>query len=261
MGIRPEYATPEHAGLPVPRPGAAAARGIQDTGRVRGQQACHEVGQRGGGPVGAGGGAVLQFPLGEYVEGGLGALLPYAVDQCPYDGRVGCREGGGLGQWAWDRQSAGGEPPAPVRELLDHSDDAFVQALLRVVREEENLHLPHDAVVGRWSRHARSALAWGRYAIARAERDALARPLSARRTLLFPEGRHLMDRLLRHRDRVQVRRLEGHVGRDLDETADALAGLSLRRATGRVSPFAARKEEARIPRSLGSGDRPFSAAA
>ncbi|MFC8424147.1 hypothetical protein ACFUN7_25270 [Streptomyces sp. NPDC057236] len=123
-----------------------------------------------------------------------------------------------------------------MRELLDHSDDAFVQALLRVVREEENLHLPHDAVVGRWSRHARSALAWGCYAIARAERDALARPLSARRTLLFPEGRHLMDRLLRHRDRVQVRRLKGHVGRDLDETADALAGLSLRRVTGRVSP-------------------------
>ncbi|MFC8370303.1 hypothetical protein ACFUIT_20420 [Streptomyces sp. NPDC057239] len=390
-----------------------------------------------------------------------------------------------LAQWAWDRQSAGGEPPAPVRELLDHSDDAFVEALLRDVREEENPHLPHDAVVGRWSRHARSALAWGRYAIARAERDALARPLSARRarldalddayqdtavlaararearlraadlrdrmrasaaagpvaelvaqcraaalvrfasaepeswhgvrelvaghradcaeraggcphchralataltdgsfagpgedgegggpaataptdgdryallddlpdtavvavadaavgdesalcghgwaaedgttgygdsmasssgeaevigicaaalgllqrheevpvvvlcdsveavevtntvleradpaaahrTLLFPEGRHLMDRLLRHRDRVQVRWLKGHVGHDLNETADALAGLSLRRATGRVSPLAARKEEARILRSLGCGDRPFSAAA
>jgi ribonuclease HI len=384
-----------------------------------------------------------------------------------------------LAQWAWDRQAAGGEPPAPVRALLDHSDDAFVQALLRDAREEENPHLLHDAVVGRWNRHARSALAWGRYAIARAERDVLTRPLTARhaqldalddayqdtavlaararearlraadlhdrmracavaapvaelvarcraaalvrfaaaepeswhgvreltaghradcaeraggcphchhalaaaltgtgedgdgedpaaapadrdryallddlpdtavvavadaavgdesalcghgwaaedgttghgdsmasnsgeaevigicaaalsllerhgeapvvvlcdsvqavkvtnaaleradpaaahRTLLFPEGRDLMDRLLRHRDRVQVRWLKGHVGHDLNETADALAGLSLRRATGRVSPLAARKEEARILRSLGSGNRPSSAAA
>jgi ribonuclease HI len=390
-----------------------------------------------------------------------------------------------LARWAWDQKSAGGELPAPVRELRDCHDDAFVQALLRDAREEENPYLPHDAVVERWNRHARAALAWGRYAIGRAERDVLARPLSARhtrldaleaayqdaavlaararearlrtvdlhdrmrasmatgpftelvaqcraaalvrfvaaepeswhrvreltaehrahcaeradgcphchralaallvddspadmsedgdgerstatsladgdryavladlpdtavvavadaavgdesalcgygwaaedgtigygdsmasssgeaevigicaaalslldrheeapvvllcdsieaveamnaalagadpaaahRTLLFPEGRHLMDRLLRHRDRVQVRWLKGHIGHDLNESADALAGLALRRATGRIPPSAARREEARILRSLGFKDRALSTAA
>ncbi|MGW7619738.1 hypothetical protein ACWGLG_28610 [Streptomyces antimycoticus] len=83
-----------------------------------------------------------------------------------------------LGRWAWDRKTAGDELPAPVRELRDCADDAFVQALLRDAREEENPNLPHDAVVERWSRHARTALAWGRYAIGQAERDALACPLS-----------------------------------------------------------------------------------
>ncbi|WP_081237928.1 RNase H family protein [Streptomyces viridosporus] len=88
----------------------------------------------------------------------------------------------GLAQWAWDRKAAGGELPAPVRKLREY--DAFVQALLRDAREEENPYLPHDAVAERWSRHARAALAWGRYAIGRAERDALACSLSARRTRL-----------------------------------------------------------------------------
>ncbi|MGC9376581.1 RNase H family protein [Streptomyces sp. MH13] len=390
-----------------------------------------------------------------------------------------------LAQWAWDREAAGGEPPAPVRELRDCDDDAFVQALLRDAREEENPYLPHDAVAERWSRHARAALAWGRYAIGRAERDALACPLSARRTrldalddayqdtavlaarsreallratdlhdrmrdrvttgpfaelvaqcraaalvrfadaepegwrsvreltashrahcperaggcphchralaavltdpppvdadedgdgghpaatlpadvdryalladlpdtavvavadaavgdesarcgygwaaedgttghgdslasssgeaevigicaaalslledhedapvvvlcdsteavevvdtalhsadpaaahraLLFPESRQLMARLVRHRHRVQVRWLKGHVGHDLNETADAFARLALRRATGRILPSAARKEEARILRSLGPGAGPLTAAA
>ncbi|MEU6775986.1 RNase H family protein [Streptomyces sp. NPDC046759] len=390
-----------------------------------------------------------------------------------------------LARWAWDQRSAGSELPAPVRELEDCHDDAFVQALLRDAREEENPYLLHETVVERWSRHARSALAWGRYAIGQAERDVLACPLFARgprldaledayqdaavlaarareaklrvadlrdrmqactatgpfaeliaqcraaalerfaadepqswhrvreltaghradcaeridgcpqchralatvltedsptetgedngsegstatapadrdryavladlpdtavvavadaavgdesalcgygwaaedgttgcgdsmasssgeaevigicaaalslldrheeapivllcdsteaveaanaaldsadpaaahRTLLFPEGRHLMDRLLRHRHRVQVRWLKGHIGHDLNETADALAGLTLRRAAGRISPSAARKEEARILRSLGSEHRPLSVAA
>ncbi|CAL9636349.1 hypothetical protein SUDANB15_06197 [Streptomyces sp. enrichment culture] len=390
-----------------------------------------------------------------------------------------------LAQWAWDRETAGGEPPAPVRALRDCDDDAFVQALLRDAREEENPYLPHDAVVERWSRHARAALAWGRYAIGRAERDALACSLSARRTrldalddayqdtavlaarsreallrvtdlhdrmracvttgpfaelvaqcraaalarfadaepeawrgvreltaghradcsgradgcphchralaavlvdalpaamdeegdgehpmaavpadedryalltdlpetavvavadaavgdesarcgygwaaedgttghgdslasssgeaevigvctaalsllerhegapvvllcdsteavgvvdaalrsadpaaahrtLLFPESRQLMDRLVRHRHRVQVRWLKGHIGHDLNETADALARLALRRATGRIPAPAARKEETRILRSLGSGGGPLSFAA
>ncbi|MDX3097725.1 hypothetical protein PV417_24810 [Streptomyces sp. ME19-03-3] len=390
-----------------------------------------------------------------------------------------------LAQWAWERKSAGGEPPAPVSELRDCHDDAFVQALLRDAREEENPYLAHDAVVERWSRNARTALAWGRYAIGQAERELLACPLPSRRaridaledayqdaavlaarareaklrgadlhdrmraymatgaftelvaqcraaalerfatgepelwhdvreltvrhqaqcaeradgcprchralaavlvdgssadtseegdgeggratplaesdryallsdlpgtavvavadaaigddsalcgygwaaedgttgygdsmasssgeaevigicaaalslldrheeapivllcdsieaveatnaaldsadpaaahrTLLLPESRHLMDRLLHHRDRVQVRWLKGHIGHDLNETADAFAGLALRRATGRISPSMARKEEARILRSLGSPDRSLSAAA
>ncbi|CAL9581324.1 hypothetical protein SUDANB58_05042 [Streptomyces sp. enrichment culture] len=387
-----------------------------------------------------------------------------------------------LARWAWDRRTAGDEPPAPVRALRDCDDDAFVQALLRDAREEENPHLPHDAVAERWSHHARTALAWGRYAIGRAERDALAcspsarharldalddayqdtavlaarsreaqlratdlhdrmracvttgpvaelvaqcraaalarfadaepeswhgvreltaehrahcpeqadgcprchralaalladtggegddehptatapadedryavladlpetavvavadaavgdgsalcgygwaaedgttghgdslasgsgeaevigvcaaalsllqqheeapvvllcdsteavdavdaalhsaDPAAAHRTLLFPEGRQLMDRLLhhRHRHRVQVRWLKGHIGHDLNETADAFARLALRRATGRIPPSAARKEEARILRSLGAGGDPLPAAA
>ncbi|MER6403444.1 RNase H family protein [Streptomyces viridosporus] len=390
-----------------------------------------------------------------------------------------------LARWAWEQRAAGGELPAPVRALRDCDDDAFVQALLRDAREEENPYLPHDAVAERWSRHARTALAWGRYAIGQAERDALACSLSvrrtrldalddayqdtavlaarsreallrvtdlhdrmrdcvttgpfaelvaqcraaalarfadaepemwrgvreltarhradcperadgcprchralaavlaaappadtdedgdgehptatlpadgdryalladlpdtavvavadaavgdesalcgygwaaedgttghgdslasssgeaevigvcaaalsllehhedapvvllcdsieavkavdaalrsaapavARRTLLFPESRQLMDRLVRHRHRVQVRWLKGHVGHDLNETADALARLALRRATGRILPSAARKEEARILRSLGSGTGPLSVAA
>ncbi|MER6820464.1 RNase H family protein [Streptomyces cellulosae] len=385
-----------------------------------------------------------------------------------------------LARWAWDRKAAGGELPAPVRELRDCDDDAFVQALLRDAREEENPYLPHDAVAERWSRHARTALAWGRYAIGRAERDVLVGALSARRTrldalddayqdtavlaarsreallratdlhdrmrdcvtrgpfaervarcraaalvrfadaeperwhsvheltarhqadcperadgcprchralaavlsaaspadtdedptgmlpagvdryalladlpdtavvavadaavgdesalcgygwaaedgttghgdslasssgeaevigicaaalsllerhedapvvllcdsteavgvvdaalhsadqaaahrtLLFPESRELMARLVRHRHRVQVRWLKGHIGHDLNETADSFARLALRRATGRIPPSAARKEEARILRSLASGTVPLSAAA
>ncbi|MFF9092223.1 ribonuclease HI [Streptomyces sp. NPDC014802] len=378
-----------------------------------------------------------------------------------------------LAQWAWTRKTVGDELPTPVRELRDCDDDAFVEALLRDAREEENPYLPHDAVVERWNRHARAAQAWGRYAIARAERDVLACPLSLRptrldalddayqdtavlaarsreallrvtdlhdrmragvtkgpfaefvaqcraaalarfadaepaawhsvrelaashrvdcreqadgcphchhalaavladagpagtdedselsaavpvdvdryalltdlpdnavvavadaavgdesalsgygwaaedgstghgdsfasssgeaevigvctaalslmeryqhspvvllcdsteavavvdaalrsgdpaaghRTLLFPESRQLLDSLVRHRHRVQVRWLKGHIGHDLNETADALARLALRRATGRISSLAARKEETRILRSLDS---------
>ncbi|WP_405551751.1 RNase H family protein [Streptomyces sp. NBC_01171] len=390
-----------------------------------------------------------------------------------------------LAQWAWDRRTAGDELPAAVRELRDCDDDAFVRALLRDAWEEENPYLAHEAMAERWSRHARAALAWGRYAIGQAEREvlacvpsarrtrldaldaayqdaavlaarareallrttelhermracvttgpfadlvaqcraaALARfadtepelwhrvrelvarhqadcreradgcphchralaallpdahsadtaengdgehqtdsvpadvdryalladlpdtavvavadaavgddsalcgygwaaedgttgygdslasssgeaevlgicaaalsllehhedaavvllcdsaqavdvvdsalrsadPALAHRTLLFPESRHLMGRLLRHRHRVQVRWLKGHIGHDLNETADAFARLALRRATGRITPSAARKEEARILRSLGSGAGPLLVAA
>ncbi|WP_406372748.1 hypothetical protein OH781_32180 [Streptomyces sp. NBC_01550] len=89
-----------------------------------------------------------------------------------------------LARWAWARRTAGYELPAPVRELRDCDGDAFVQALLRDAREEENPYLTHDAVAERWTRHARAALAWGRYAIAQAERDVLAYSLSVRRTRL-----------------------------------------------------------------------------
>jgi ribonuclease HI len=390
-----------------------------------------------------------------------------------------------LARWAWERKTASDELSAPVRELGDCDDDAFVEALLRDAREDENPYLPHDAVAERWSRHARAALAWGRYAIGRAERDVLACSLSVRRarldalddayqdtavlaarsreallrvtdlhdrmracvntgpfaeliaqcraaalarfadaepevwhsvreltgrhqaycpeqadgcrcchralaalladahpadteedgdgehptatvpadvdryavladlpdtavvavadaavgdesalcgygwaaedgttgygdslasssgeaevigicaaalsllehhedapvvllcdsteavdavdtalrsadptaahrTLLFPESRQLLDRLLCHRHRFQVRWLKGHIGHDLNETADAFARLALRRANGRIPPSAARKEEARILRSLGSGADPLSVAA
>lgn len=86
-------------------------------------------------------------------------------------------------------------------------------------------------------------------------------PAAAHRTLLFPESRQVMDRLLRHRHRhrVQVRWLKGHIGHDLNEAADAFARLALRRVSGRIPSSAARKEEARIRRLLGSG--PLSAAA
>ncbi|MFD7693969.1 RNase H family protein [Streptomyces sp. NPDC059805] len=381
-----------------------------------------------------------------------------------------------LARWAWERATDGRDMPAAVRELLDRDDEAFVQALLLDAREEENPLLPHDAVVERWSRHTRTASAWGRYAIGQAERDVLACPPTARRaqldalgdayqdaavlaarsreaqlratdlhdrmqacvasapfaevvaqcragalarfkhsqpeawrrvrdltvqhqadcpersdgcrrchgtvaeiladeplagqqedgerepsvppssahddryalladlpetavvavadaalgedaavcgygwaseegstghgdsmaassgeaevigicaaalsllerhqgvpvvllcdsteavdavdsalraadpgaahrTLLFPESRQLLDRLVRHRDRVQVRWLKGHVGHDLNETADAYARLALRRATGHVSAAMARKEAARILRTFGS---------
>ncbi|MFJ2695634.1 hypothetical protein ACIO5Z_05400 [Streptomyces rochei] len=398
----------------------------------------------------------------------------------------------GLARWAWERSTAGRELPQPVRELRDCDDDTFVRALLRDAREEENPYLPHDAVCERWSRHARTALAWGRYAIGQAERDVIACPPSARhtrlgalddayqdtavlaarsreaqlramelydrirsctttesfeehitqcraaaltrvadaepewwhrvrelaarhrahcpeqadgcprchhalataltdacsagpdedtedlesgvggelpaatlptgedryamltdlpdtavvavadaalgddsalcgygwaaedgttgygdslasssgeaevigicaaalgllerhkeapvvvlcdsteavdaadtalrsadpaavhRTLLFPESRHLMGRLLCHRDRVRFRWLKGHIGHDLNEIADAFARLALRRATGRIPPAAARKEEARILRTLAAGGRPLPAAA
>ncbi|MFD7992215.1 RNase H family protein [Streptomyces mexicanus] len=387
-----------------------------------------------------------------------------------------------LARWAWDRRAAHDELPAAVRELRDCHDDAFVQALLRDAREEENPYLPHDAVVERWHRHARTALAWGRYAIGRAEREVLACPLpgrrarldalddayqdtavlaararealirvtdlhdrmracvttepfaeliaqcraaalarfadaepelwhsvrelteghradcpergdgcprchrtlatvladgrpadtgedgeqpttapadgdryavladlpdtavvavadaavgdesalcgygwaaedgttghgdslasssgeaevigicaaalsllehheaapvvllcdsvqavdavdtalrsadptAAHRTLLFPESRQLLDRLVLHRHRVQVRWLKGHIGHDLNESADAFARLALRRSSGRISSSAARKEEARILRSLGAGADPLPTAA
>ncbi|MET8954768.1 RNase H family protein [Streptomyces sp. NPDC004533] len=83
-------------------------------------------------------------------------------------------------RWAQERQLIHTEIASAVRELLDCGDDFFVQALLHDARQAENPHLGHDAIVERWNRQAPTALAWGRYAIAQAERAALARPLTAR---------------------------------------------------------------------------------
>ncbi|MER5802814.1 RNase H family protein [Streptomyces mirabilis] len=83
-------------------------------------------------------------------------------------------------RWARERQLLRTVIPSGVRELLDCGDDSFVQALLHDARDAENCHLEHDAIVERWNRQAPTALAWGRYAIAQAERAALARPLTAR---------------------------------------------------------------------------------
>ncbi|MEU6543030.1 RNase H family protein [Streptomyces sp. NPDC046859] len=89
-----------------------------------------------------------------------------------------------LARWAWERAAAGRVVPEAVRELLHCDDETFVRALLLDAREEENPFLPHDAVVERWSRHTRTALAWGRYAIGQVERDVLACSPTARRTRL-----------------------------------------------------------------------------
>ncbi|MGK9462452.1 hypothetical protein ACSLFT_20770 [Streptomyces sp. G6] len=50
------------------------------------------------------------------------------------------------------------------------------------------------------------------------------------------------------------------MGHDLNETADAFARLVLRRATGRIPPEAARREEARILRALDTEGDPLPAA-
>ncbi|MDQ0485529.1 RNase H family protein [Streptomyces cellulosae] len=89
-----------------------------------------------------------------------------------------------LARWAWERETGAGQLPAPVRELCDCGDEDFVRALLLDAREEENPYLQHDAVVERWARHTRTALAWGRYAIGQTEREAVACAPAARRTRL-----------------------------------------------------------------------------
>ncbi|MFE9815253.1 RNase H family protein [Streptomyces sp. NPDC005773] len=63
----------------------------------------------------------------------------------------------------------------------------------------------------------------------------------AHRALLFPESRSLLERLLPHAGRVDVRWLKGHIGHELNETADTLANLALRRATGRIAERTARR--------------------
>ncbi|WP_077798627.1 RNase H family protein [Streptomyces sp. JHA26] len=91
---------------------------------------------------------------------------------------------GDLVRWAWERETGVRRLPARVRELCDGDDEDFVRALLLDAREEENPYLQHDAVVERWARHTRTALAWGRYAIGQAEREAAACAPAVRRTRL-----------------------------------------------------------------------------
>ncbi|MCZ2525372.1 RNase H family protein [Streptomyces sp. HB2AG] len=87
-------------------------------------------------------------------------------------------------EWARDRGLVAAELPTGAAELLARTDEEFVRALLDDAREEENPHLAHDAVVERWDAHARTAQAWGRYAVASAERSALTHPATARATRL-----------------------------------------------------------------------------
>lgn len=91
---------------------------------------------------------------------------------------------GRASQWAREHGLMPAHIPDEARALLDCSSEDFVQALLADAREAENPHLPHDAVVERWSDHTRVALAWGRYAIARAERTVVTAPFGARGALL-----------------------------------------------------------------------------
>ncbi|WP_411084446.1 hypothetical protein [Streptomyces sp. cmx-18-6] len=66
-------------------------------------------------------------------------------------------------------------------------------------------------------------------------------PDPAHRALLFPESGSLLERPLPHAGRVDVRRLKGRIGHELNETADTLANLALRRATGRIAERTARR--------------------
>ncbi|MFD4794442.1 hypothetical protein [Streptomyces anulatus] len=66
-------------------------------------------------------------------------------------------------------------------------------------------------------------------------------PDPAHRALLFPESGSLLERLLPHAGRIDVRWLKGHIGHELNETADTLANLALCRATGRIAERTARR--------------------
>lgn len=88
--------------------------------------------------------------------------------------------GDAAAEWARQRGLLPAELPDPVRGLLDCSVEDFLRVLSSDAEEAENEYLPHDAVVERWHRHAPTALAWGRYAVAYAERAILTAPLRSR---------------------------------------------------------------------------------
>ncbi|WP_033817992.1 hypothetical protein [Kitasatospora sp. MBT63] len=83
-----------------------------------------------------------------------------------------------------DAVPAAAGPPKAVAELLALPDEEFVVALLRDAWEAENRFLAHDAVVERWASTAATARAWGRYAVALADRRALAAPFLSRSAAL-----------------------------------------------------------------------------
>ena len=68
---------------------SAAAGRVQHARRVgaaaRLEKAGHQVGQLGGSAVGAAGGAVLQLPFGQHVQGCLRAFVPHALQQRAQD--------------------------------------------------------------------------------------------------------------------------------------------------------------------------------
>ncbi|MGW4300231.1 RNase H family protein [Streptomyces sp. NPDC004646] len=88
------------------------------------------------------------------------------------------------GAWAQSQGLFGLVPSKAVRELTACDDAEFVAALLHDARVAEDERLGHHLIVERWNRLSATALAWGRYAIATAERRAVSRPLHDRRDVL-----------------------------------------------------------------------------
>ncbi|MEU9130817.1 hypothetical protein AB0D08_22435 [Kitasatospora sp. NPDC048540] len=71
--------------------------------------------------------------------------------------------------------------------------------------------------------------------------------------LLPPVLWGLLGRVISHGDRLEVRWLKGHIGHDLNETADRLASLGLRSATRFVPPAEVRRVLGEIGRMSLSG--------
>lgn len=152
---------------------------------------------------------------------------------------------GDLVAWAWQRETAGRELPPEARILLELDDDAFVEALLHDARVQENTHLAHDAVVLRWNRLARTAQAWGRYAVGQAVRDVLSRPPAARRHWLGALDAAYQDAAVlaaRARD-AQVLAAE-LLDRMQDFATTALADVVARCRAAALARFAADRPEA-----------------
>ncbi|WP_037599944.1 hypothetical protein [Streptacidiphilus rugosus] len=97
--------------------------------------------------------------------------------------------------------------PDEIAELLAVPDRKFVDILLRDAREAENPHLAHDAVVERWASSAPTARAWGRYAVAQAERKALATPYLSRGAAVEALGGAYADLATLNMRAYQARRL------------------------------------------------------